>query len=576
MSKSPINPNFALAGGIMVISLFLSRVLGIFREMVIAWKFGQSPYTDAYVLSFQIPDLLFFMIAGGALSSAFIPIFSEYLHTGKEKEAWHIYSSVVTFMSIVVMVFIVLAWIYAYPLARMIAPGEDESMYPLIVEMSRIVLPAQFAFFIGGIMFGTLYARQVFAVPGLGPNIYNIGIIFGGLFLAGFFLEGVQGLSWGALIGAFIGNLLIPLLVMRRMQSEYRFVIDLKHPGVRKVFRLMAPVVLGLSLPGVFALILQAFSTYYADGVNTAMNVANRLMQAPLGVFGQALALAAFPALAQFFAQGKMKMFRDQLAKTVRTVLVLTIPVSVLFVVMPNELVRVAFEYRSFGIEDTERTALILRMFGFGIAAWSLSPVLMRGFFAVQRSVTPIVIGTLTTALFVAMSLWVVQTGRPYEMLALAGSISAIVMAIVMLLAVRRVTDGLDLVGILNTAARSLFASLVAAVVPLLIVYVAPDVLSSAGELGLLFVVGVGTIVFGWVYYWVAKRIGLDEVGYVERALERRRHAKEEGVADGSGSSDAGADSGDDTGSEPGADVPEDGSEEDGGQDQDPNQDKDR
>lgn len=576
MSKSPINPNFALAGGIMVISLFLSRVLGIFREMVIAWKFGQSPYTDAYVLSFQIPDLLFFMIAGGALSSAFIPIFSEYLHTGKEKEAWHIYSSVVTFMSIVVMVFIVLAWIYAYPLARLIAPGEPESSYPLIVEMSRIVLPAQFAFFIGGIMFGTLYARQVFAVPGLGPNIYNIGIIFGGLFLAGFFLEGVQGLSWGALIGAFIGNLLIPLLVMRRMQSEYRFVIDLKHPGVRKVFKLMAPVVLGLSLPGVFALILQAFSTYYADGVNTAMNVANRLMQAPLGVFGQALALAAFPALAQFFAQGKMDMFRNQLAKTVRTVLVLTIPVSVLFVVMPNELVRVAFEYRSFRIEDTARTASILRMFGIGIAAWSLSPVLMRGFFAVQRSITPIVIGTLTTALFVAMSLWVVQTGRPYEMLALAGSISAIVMAIVMLLAVRRVTDGLDLVGILNTAARSLVASLVAAVVPLLIVYVAPDVLSSAGKLGLLFVVGVGTIVFGWVYYWVAKRIGLDEVGYVERALERRRLAKEQGLADGSGSSDAGADSGDDTGSEPGADVPEDGSEEDSGQDQDPNQDKDR
>lgn len=511
----------------MVISLFLSRVLGIFREMVIAWKFGQSEFTDAYVLSFQIPDLLFFMIAGGALSSAFIPIFSEYLHTGKEKEAWHIYSSVVTFMSIVVIGFIVLAWIYADPLARLIAPGEDESMYPLIVEMSRIVLPAQFAFFIGGIMFGTLYARQVFAVPGLGPNIYNLGIIFGGLFLAGFFLEGVQGLSWGALIGAFIGNLLIPLLVMRRMQSEYRFVIDLKHPGVRKVFKLMAPVVLGLSLPGVFALILQILSTYYADGVNTAMNVANRLMQAPLGVFGQALALAAFPALAQFFAQGRMDMYRDQLAKTVRTVMVLTIPVSVLFVLMPNELVRVAFEYRSFGIEDTERTASILRMFGFGIAAWSLSPVLMRGFFAVQRTVTPIVIGTLTTVLFVAMAVAVVQLELPYEMLALAGSIAATVMAIAMLLTVRKVTDGLDLAGILNTLVRSTVAAVVAGVVPLAIVFVAPDVQESAGRLGLIFVVGVGAIVYGWAYYWVAKRIGLEELAYVERALARRRSSSE-------------------------------------------------
>lgn len=291
----------------------------------------------------------------------------------------------------------------------------------------------------------------------------------------------------------------------------------------------MAPVVLGLSLPGVFALILQVLSTYYPEGVNTAMNVANRLMQAPLGVFGQALALASFPALAQFFAQGQMGMFRDQLAKTVRTVLVLTIPISVLFLVMPHEIVRVAFEYRSFGIEDTERTASILRMFGVGLAAWSLSPVLMRGFFAVQRSVTPIVIGTLTTVFFVVMSVGVVQAGLPYEMLALAGSIAAIAMAIAMLFAVRKVIDGLDLAGILATTVRSVIASAVAGVVPLLIVYVAADVLESAGKLGLLFVVGVGTIVFGWVYYWVAKRIGLDEVGYVERALERRRLAKEQG-----------------------------------------------
>src|SRR5687767_8432915 len=147
----------------MVASLLLSRVLGIVRDMIIAWKFGQGSLTDAYVLSFQLPDLLFFLIAGGALSSAFIPVFSEFLHTGREREAWKLFSVVVTVMSLAVTGFIVLAFIFAEPMMWLFAPDTKASEMPLIVYMSRIVLPAQFAFFIGGIMFGTLYTRQVFS-----------------------------------------------------------------------------------------------------------------------------------------------------------------------------------------------------------------------------------------------------------------------------------------------------------------------------------------------------------------------------------------------------------------------------
>src|SRR5262245_27106858 len=169
----------------MMLSLLLSRVLGLVRDAVITGKFGADGITTAYYQSFKIPDLLFFLIAGGALSSAFIPVFSEYLHTKRESEAWHIFSVVTTFMSILVIGFIVIAWIFAYPLSRyLIAPGTDAEFIPYIVQMSRVVLPAQFAFFVGGIMFGTLYANQRFSVPGLGPNIYNIGIIVGALGLS--------------------------------------------------------------------------------------------------------------------------------------------------------------------------------------------------------------------------------------------------------------------------------------------------------------------------------------------------------------------------------------------------------
>lgn len=214
----------------MVASQLLSRVLGIVREMIISGKFGQSVYTDAYTYSFQIPDILFFLVAGGALSSAFIPVFSEYLHTDREDEAWHIFSSVATIMALAVTAFIALAWVFAPALATFAAPGlspaDKAEAYPMIVAMSRIVLPAQFAFFIGGLLFGTLYSRQVFAVPGLGPNIYNLGIIFGAVVLSAFFTPGVMGMSWGALGGAFIGNILVPMWAMTKINAKFKPSLD--------------------------------------------------------------------------------------------------------------------------------------------------------------------------------------------------------------------------------------------------------------------------------------------------------------------------------------------------------------
>ncbi|MCH8980220.1 MAG: murein biosynthesis integral membrane protein MurJ, partial [Armatimonadetes bacterium] len=173
MADAPKSPNVAKAGLIMVASLFLSRVLGLVRDMVISARFGQDGLTDAYYASFQVPDILFYLIAGGALSSAFIPVFTEYLHTDREEEAWHIFSVVITVMSVVVGAFIAFAWVYAEPLVGLMAPGLPADSIPVAAQMSRILVPAQYAFFIGGVMLGTLYARQVFSVPGLAPNVYN-------------------------------------------------------------------------------------------------------------------------------------------------------------------------------------------------------------------------------------------------------------------------------------------------------------------------------------------------------------------------------------------------------------------
>jgi putative peptidoglycan lipid II flippase len=522
-------PNVARAGGIMVASLLLSRILGIVRDQVMVWTFGRNQFTDAYRWAFQIPDLLFFLIAGGALSSAFIPIFSEYLHTDRDEDAWKTFSVVTSVMSLIVFAFIALAWVFAMPLTHVIAPGsEADAVRPLIAYMSRIILPAQYAFFIGGLMFGTLYARQKFAVPGLGPNIYNVGIIFGAVVISHYVSPGVIGMTWGALIGAILGNLVVPLIAMRGLRSRYWFSLDIKHEGARRVFRLMLPVILGLSLPGVYGMIMQGFASFFPKGTATALDIANKLMQAPLGIFGQSLAIAVFPALTQFFAQKRMDLYRKQLASTLRTVIYITVPISAVMILMSPEIVTLLFQYgKKFESADTHVVASCLQMFGIGVTAWCLHPVLMRGFFAVQNTVVPILLGTLTTALFVSLCLILRQTSLSYLALPLASSLSAIALAIMLLTAVNKKVEGIDIKGILMTFVKAVLAGLLMSVV----LYAGLSFIPTGTGLkrnlfAFVKVVGVG-LTGAWVYYFATRRLGMPESKYIDRALARVANRKQ-------------------------------------------------
>lgn len=504
----------------MVLSLFMSRVLGMVRAMVINWQFGQNELTDAYRLSFMIPDLLFFLVAGGALSSAFIPVFSEYYHTDRKSEAWHVFSAVATIMSAAVLGFIGLAWVFAPQLTAIIAAKNDPALYPLITQMSRIVLPAQFAFFIGGLMMGTLYARQVFSVPGLAPNIYNIGIILGAVILPYFIVPGVVGMSWGALVGATCGSFILPLLAMRKFGMEFKITFDTKHPGVRKVFRLMAPVVFGLSLSTVFPMIMQYFAGSYGKSMNTAYDTANQLMQAPLGIFSQSLALAVFPALSQYVAEDHMNLYREQLMSTLRQVLYLTTPVAVIMFAVPDHLVRALFQHGKFTAVDTQRTAACLAMFAIGIVAWSLQPVLMRGYFAIHKSVTPVVIGTITTVFFFSACALITQAGAGYRALPLAGSLSAFLLVGALLVTLAKTVGGLDLAGLGVTLAKALAASSVCGLLLAGLMMGLGEISFGGrfGHIGLLFVAMCG---FGWLYYYITRSLAMPECAYVERALKR-------------------------------------------------------
>ena len=513
----------------MVFSLLMSRVLGIVRDMIITHVFGINAQTDAYRFAFMLPDLLFFLISGGALSSAFIPVFSEYWHTNRQKDAWKVFSGVMCIVSVFLVIFVTLCGIFADPLYRnLLARGlTDKSLIPEIVGLSRILLPAQFAFFLGGLMMGTLYARKVFTIPGLGPNIYNLGIIFGAVVLSHFVDPKISGMCWGAAGGAIIGNLVIPYLGIKKLGMEFNLGFHWEHEGVKKVFKLMLPVILGLSLPGVFAMIMIAFGSYFTAGTNTILDLSNKLMQAPLGIFGQSLAIAVFPVLTQFYAQNRMDMFRSQLDRTMRTVIYLTVPISVLLAVLAPQIASGLYLSDKVTADQTVQIAICLQIFCIGIWAWCLHPVLMRAFYSLQDTITPVVVGTLTTGLFVAMLTTLMKTSLSYRALPLAGSIAPIVMVIALCIIAAKKLGGLDYAGLFRTFGKAAVASIGVGIVCAIVSFTPLAGMMMGHKIVTLAITAVTFCAAMWVYYFITKWLEMPECEYLDRVMNKINRNKQ-------------------------------------------------
>jgi len=451
------------AGGIMAGALLLSRVLGLLRDTVIAGKFGLLAANDSYRIATQIPDLIFMLIAGGGLSSAFIPVFAEFWYTDRRKEAWRVFSVVVTVCSIIAVALIAIAWALAPTIVTSYAHGRQD-VVPDAILMSRIMLPAQYAFLIGSVFLGTLYARKQFIGPGLAPNVYNLGIIFGAAVISNFVHPGIIGVAWGALIGAFIGNILLPLIMIAPQGMEFRPSLQLKTPGVGKFFALLLPVILGFSLPSMVSLITQYFASPFGEGSNTALSYSNNLMQAPLGIFGASYALGVFPVLSQLFAEKRLQDYCALVSRTMRTVLYLAVPSAALMFALAPLLVKIIYGYGKAGGQP-QQLALIatcLQIYCVAVPIWCLQPVLIRAFFSLHNTLKPVAIGTAMTVLYIILCLIIRAGGYPIEALPWATNISATLLVIVLFIALERDAGKLDHKGLLITLGKSLLAATIA------------------------------------------------------------------------------------------------------------------
>lgn len=391
--QSSVYKKVGIASVVMMVSVFLSRVIGLLREMTIAWLAGAGPEVDAYQIAFILPEILNHVVASGFLSVTFIPLFTRRLIEQGETEAWRVFSILLCVFGSVALMGVGASMAFAPQLVAWAAPGlQDPEALAAAVRMTRIVLPAQVFFFAGGLLMAVQFAREHFFLPALAPLIYNLGIIAGGLLLAPWL--GIEGFAWGVLAGAFAGNLLVQWVGVRRLGLRFQPAWEWRHPDVREYLRLTLPLMVGLTMTFSTEFFFRFFGSYLPAGSIAVLNFSLRVMLILVGIFGQAVGTASYPFMARLAAEHRLDELNQLLNRTLRY-LALVIPFSALLMVLSPEVVRILFQRGRFDLAATRITAEVLVWFLAGAFAFAAYTVVVRGYFATRNTLFPAVFGTV-------------------------------------------------------------------------------------------------------------------------------------------------------------------------------------
>jgi putative peptidoglycan lipid II flippase len=388
-----------VSGGILI-----SRMLGVVREIIFAGMLGADGITDQYVAAFRIPDYANYLLAGGFLTITFIPIFSKYMADDDEAEGWRGFSSIVRWLAIGITALIVVAWFAAPWIIETIYPEFTADQISNTVRLTRIVMPAQFAFVVGAMFASVQYAKGVFTIPTLAPIIYNIGIIAGGVIFA--WVTGTadpEGFVWGAVAGAFIGNLAVQWWGARRVGMQLDFSGGWRHTAVGQYILMAIPLMIGQTVVAFDETFMSVFGDLVADGAQTHLQYARRTMFVPIGIIAQGAAVAAYPFLARLWAEGNIKAMQRTVDKAMRWVLVLSIGAAGLLAALALPVVRTLFERYAFDVLDSSATAAALFFYAFSIPIWGALQILTRAFYARRSMWTPVIVGTAATVVAVPL-----------------------------------------------------------------------------------------------------------------------------------------------------------------------------
>jgi putative peptidoglycan lipid II flippase len=391
------------AAGVVGLAVLCSRVLGLAREQIFAALFGGGRVMDAFTIAFRIPNLLRDLFAEGALSTAFVTVFTRTATLQDSAAAWRLANKVATLSVVALSAITVLGIVSAPWLVALLAPGFDPAKAALTVTLTRIMWPFILMVSLAALVMGMLNARNVFGVPAMASSFFNLGSIVAGVVL-GYWLDphfgprAILGLAIGTLIGGAL-QLLVQLPALRREGYSFRPDVHWGDAGVRAILRLMGPSVIAASSTQVNVLVNSVFASELGDGPTFWLTVAFRLMQLPLGVFGVALGTVALPLLARMAATGNSAAFRSELARGMRLALLMTIPASIGLMVLAEPIISVLYQHGRFTAYETAESAGALRFYAIGLCSYAALKVLVNAFYALDRRKTPMVVSFIAVAL---------------------------------------------------------------------------------------------------------------------------------------------------------------------------------
>ena len=451
---------------IMMAATFASRVLGYVRDKLIAYQFGRTSHTDAYWAAFQVPDLLYYLLAGGALAAALIPVFTSYLVQEQEDEAWRMINTLATVMVAAAAVGVVVIIVFARYLVPVAAYGftRQPEVFDECVVYVRIMAPMVFFTALSAMAGGILQSYHHFTAPAAAWLMYNVGIIGGVVFLASSL--GIVGLCLGVLAGAaMMVAVQVPALVKRGLRL--RPALDLKHPGVRRALALFFPLMAGLAVQQIALLWLPGFfGSFFPHGV-TNLRYANRLIVLPLGLFGVSISTAAFPTLAQQFRRGETDAFKRTLNMTLRAILLLSVPSAIGLTVLSGPIVTLLWKGGEYGEAAVRSAAFALTLWAPGLFGIAALQVVNRAYYSMHDTVTPPLIGIANVAVIVGLALMWMRTPLAYGSIALATSVASLPALLAAILLLRRKVGPMDLRGLGLSFLRMVVASAVMGAVAL-------------------------------------------------------------------------------------------------------------
>ena len=493
------NEKVTAAAGIVAAATLLSRIFGLVRDLVTAYFFGAGMAADAFFVAFRIPNLLRRLVAEGALTVSVIPIFTEYLTTRSREEAFALARACMTLFSIILVVVSLLGVLLSPYLIMVFAPGftAEPDKFQLTVLLTKIMFPYILLVALVALAMGILNSLGRFAAPALSPVVLNIGMIASMFLLTPYFDPPIIALAIGVILGGLLQVLLqIPYLAKEKGLLGISF--DFTHPAIKRIGLLMAPAALGAAAYQFSVLVNTLLASFLPQGSVSYLYYADRIMQFPLGVFAVAIGTAVLPSMSRQSSEGDMEGFGQTFSYALRLVFFITIPAMVGMIVLAEPILKLLFQRGEFDPETTRLTAQALIAYAVGLWSYSAVFVVVRAFYALQNTKTPVKIAIISLAGNILCAV-LLMGPMQHVGLALASSIGSIINLVLLVILLRKRLGRLD--G--RRVAASVIKNSVWAVVMGVVVYLTAYCTGSGADGSNLMLAArvIGSVILGVLVY---------------------------------------------------------------------------